>query len=146
MNRCSACGELTLPGTLYCGECGAALPTAQRSLAESGTPWHYVHVLVPGAKQQWRLVLNGPLWIGRADPENGFWPQVDLTEADGSELGVSRRHAAIDFTDQGPVLIDKNSVNGTWIDEEQLAPQRPYVLQPLTLVRFGRLQARLVLE
>lgn len=146
MNRCSDCGALQPPGVLFCDECGAALPAAQRSPAASGTPWHYVHVLVSGVKQQWRLALHGPLWIGRADPEDGFWPQVDLTAADGAALGVSRRHAAIDFTDQGPVLIDKNSVNGTWIDEEQLAPQRPYVLQPLTLVRFGRLRARLILE
>lgn len=131
---------------LFCDACGAALPAAQAAPETAALPWQVVYVIAPAARKQWRLALNGPLWIGRADPEEGFWPEVDLTDANAAELGVSRRHAVIDFTDQGPVLIDKNSANGTWIGEEQLLPLRPYVLQPLTRVRLGRLPLQLVLE
>lgn len=146
MNRCSTCARPAEPGLLFCEACGAALPAARDAIESAELPWQVVHVFVPAGSQQWRLALNGPLWIGRADPDQGFWPQVDLTDANAAELGVSRRHAVIDLTDQGPVLIDKNSANGTWIEEEQLLPLRPYVLQPLTRVRLGRLPLQLVLE
>lgn len=147
MITCRTCGQAALPGTLFCAECGASLQDNFKEAAlQSGLPWAIVHVLVPGSREQWRLNLNGPLWVGRADPDHGYWPQLDLTAANGAALGVSRRHAVIDVTDQGPVLIDKSSVNGTWIGAEQLVPLRPYVLPATAVVRFGRLQARIILE
>jgi len=131
-------------GTLFCLECGSLLVEDQNHRLDPS--WQYVHILAPGAQRQWRLQLPGPLWIGRADPDKGYWPHLDLTEVDGAAQGISRRHAVIDVTDQGPVLIDKNSVNGSWIENEQLAPHRPYVLPATAVVRFARLQLRIVLE
>jgi pSer/pThr/pTyr-binding forkhead associated (FHA) protein len=61
-------------------------------------------------------------------------------------MGVSRRHALIRKDEQRVVLIDKSSVNGTWIDNERLVPNRAYPLSDVTQVRFGRLPVQLFLE
>ena len=89
---------------------------------------------------------SSPVWVGRADPDQGFWPQLDLTDDGAAELGVSRRHALIQLGDHGPVLVDQNSINGTWIDQEQLIPDKPYPLPRIAQVRFGRLLLRTFLE
>ena len=61
-------------------------------------------------------------------------------------MGVSRRHALIRKEEQGLVLLDQFSVNGTWIDQEQLVPDQAYPLPHATQVRFGRLPVQLFLE
>ena len=48
---------------------------------------------------------------------------------------VSRRHARLDQTSQGHVLVDLNSVNGTFVNGERLT--RPMVLQMGDLVQIG---------
>ncbi len=105
-----------------------------------------LHYLVPGSRRQGELDTKEPIWIGRADPDIQYWPQLDLTDDGGIEMGVSRRHALIQKEEQGLVLIDKSSVNGTWIEKERLVPDRAYPLSQATQVRFGRLPVQLFLE
>ena len=147
MNRCDFCGQEHILGTLFCSECAAPLAAGNGYDSLAQVPaYESLHILIAASRRQVQFHLNGPLWIGRADPDAGFWPQLDLTPDNGAFLGVSRRHAVIDVTDRGPVLIDKNSINGTWLEDERLAPQRPYVLPATARVRFGRLETRIVLE
>ena len=104
-----------------------------------------IHYLIPSSRRQGELDSTLPIWIGRADPDEQYWPQLDLTNDGGIEMGVSRRHALIRKGGQGLVLIDQFSVNGTWIDQEQLVPDQAYPLSHATQVRFGRLPVQLFL-
>lgn len=146
MIHCKTCGTPQLPGTLFCGECGDSLlaPVA----AEAGTEEAVVlrfHIVNSG--RQVRLVCATPLWIGRADPEGGFWPRLDLTQDDGAELGVSRRHALIEPSEDGGLLLtDKHSANGTWLGPERLEPERPYPLPAGAHVYFGRVLVHIYVE
>jgi hypothetical protein len=47
---------------------------------------------------------------------------VDLTNRDGFAMGVSRRHAMIRAVENGYVIIDLNSSNGTWLNGQILMP------------------------
>lgn len=105
-----------------------------------------IHYLIPSSRRQGKLDATAPIWVGRADPDHQYWPQLDLTDDGGAEMGVSRRHALIRNDEPGIVLIDKSSVNGTWIDGERLVPDRAYPLTEVTQVRFGRLPVQLFLE
>ena len=66
-------------------------------------------------------------------------PLVDLTELDALELGVSRVHAMIRKIRDGYQIIDLDSSNGTWLENQRLIPQRPYQLDSGDRIRIGRL-------
>lgn len=144
MILCKTCGLSFLPNTLFCSECGEALyqALAYRSVSR----WTCVHFILQDGGRQQKLPLTEPIHIGRADPDNGYWPHLDLSEQGGAELGVSRRHAIIRATTDDPVIIDQGSMNGTWIDEVRLEPDRPYMLPLSGQIRFGNLSVRIFLE
>jgi hypothetical protein len=66
-------------------------------------------------------------------------PLIDLTKLDALELGVSRVHAMIRKTKSGYQIIDLDSSNGTWLENQRLVPQRPYQLDSGDRIRIGRL-------
>ena len=66
-------------------------------------------------------------------------PLIDLTELDALELGVSRVHAMICQTKDGYQIIDLESSNGTWLENQRLIPKQPYPLDSGDRIRIGRL-------
>jgi|GEM_PF-6439325 len=70
----------------------------------------YTYVLSP----------DTPLLVGRAPTSNLRLPQ-DLTF-------VSSAHFLIQWDGNQYLIEDKGSTNGTWVNQYQLMPQRPYIL------------------
>jgi hypothetical protein len=66
-------------------------------------------------------------------------PLVDLTRFGALELGISRIHAMIRQTNEGYQIIDLESSNGTWLENQRLVPQKPYVVDSGDRIRTGRL-------
>ncbi len=147
MISCETCGAEFYPGTLFCKECGRFLLEESNQLNQK-TPdqERKLHYLIPSSRRQGKLDTTVPIWVGRADPDDQFWPQLDLTDDGGIEMGVSRRHALIRKEEKGLVIVDQFSVNGTWIDRQRLIPDQAYVLPDTAQVRFGRLPVQLFLE
>lgn len=50
---------------------------------------------------------------------------------------VSRQHAALVHTRQGPVIVDLFSSHGTTLNDKRLAPGQPYALHEGDVARFG---------
>lgn len=146
MIRCRECGTDHYPGMLFCRECGALLAGRLPEPAASPVEIQYVQFLLPQSGRQLQFDLSAPIWIGRSDPEVGFWPRLDLTADGGVEMGVSRRHALIEPGTAGVVLVDKGSANGTWVDEERLQAERPFPLPRKCQVRFGNLRVHIHLS
>ena len=146
MIKCETCGVTFISGTLFCMECGAPLFEAKQS--RTVTQWSYAHFLIldNGRKQRVPLSESDPVMIGRADPDVDYWPQLDLTDDGGVEKGVSRQHALVQLASHEAALIDRGSVNGTWIDNVKLEPQQPYPLPASGRLRFGRLDVHILLE
>jgi hypothetical protein len=155
---CASCQQENEPLALSCSNCGMPFqfdvrtpnvavelkrdPSTQeieRSLKKPPPPniiaLHVVSdpspILVPYQHSQ-RIIL------GRDIPEGDFLG-VDLTHYRAQVLGVSRQHAIIRITDEGCVLEDLNSTNGTWLNETRLVPQQPHPLQSSDLMRLGHL-------
>lgn len=79
--------------------------------------------------------LTGRLPLGR-DPE--FSPLADRLAA---HPNLSRRHAVL-WVDQDEIWIeDLGSMNGTFLDNVRLAPNRPQRLATPARIRFGLLNA-----
>lgn len=73
-------------------------------------------VVVRGSTKGKEFQLEaGENLIGRWDPDNGSFPEIDL-EADDPEAKVSRKHAVIFCSEQGVFLEDIGSRNGTYLN------------------------------
>lgn len=80
---------------------------------------------------------RGETIIGRSDPMQGIFPDIDLSMLD-PERTVSRRHARIVYRKKHYWLEDLNSVNGTRHNGKLLAAGKPVALVPGDRIEFGR--------
>lgn len=81
------------------------------------------------------------LRIGLKDVANNLIPDIDLSQHNGSAMGVSRTHASISFMNGQWMIKDLNSVNGTSVNSQRLQPHQPFPLTDLARIEFGRLIA-----
>lgn len=80
------------------------------------------------------------LLIGRRDPDTGERPALELDAYNGSELGVSRKHASIIRRDTGSLLLmDRGAANGTFLNGQKLIPQQARILRDGDEIRLGNL-------
>jgi pSer/pThr/pTyr-binding forkhead associated (FHA) protein len=78
--------------------------------------------------------------LGRVDPETGKKPDVDLTQDDGVNKGVSRRHAVITRKDEGTLsIMDMGAANHTFLNGTRLIPNQPRMLRDSDELRLGKL-------
>jgi len=102
--------------------------------------------IISSSGRRLSLDLTDEIAIGRADARQDIWPEVDLTLEEGAENGVSRRHALVRNSDEGVVVIDLGSTNGTRVNDRLLTPERPHLLRDGDLVYFGRLRVQVQFE
>ncbi|WP_420640730.1 FHA domain-containing protein [Candidatus Leptofilum sp.] len=166
MIKCTECGSSQEEGALFCNECGGFLlvetgkitavlpfsefanrppppPLAKDALAPAAVASR-ITLVVPSSRRRFRLDVKDAIQIGRASSE--IVPEVDLSDDDGAEKGVSRLHAKIQAVQEGLVLIDLNSTNGTLLNNYRLPPHEPYPLQSGDEIRFGDLLVHLFLS
>ena len=168
MMKCNECGHTEPAGALFCSECGAYLidahqadaaqipftdalsPPSQPSLwgqdLRPSVEAHQITFLIPSSGRRVKVDLTRPVRIGRADPANNSYPELDLTKDSGAEFGVSRLHASIKLSHQGVVISDLNSTNSTYLNIYRQPPDLPYPLHSGDEVRFGYLLVHIFLE
>jgi pSer/pThr/pTyr-binding forkhead associated (FHA) protein len=112
----------------------AALPAEIEALGDA--PGGTVSLHVQGRSRA--IILRGKreLILGRGVAAGNL---IDLTDSGAIFLGVSRQHAAIRLFEQGCVIEDLGSVNGTWVNGNRLVPSKQYALRSGDQIRLGRL-------
>jgi len=65
---------------------------------------------------------------------------VDLTLYNAFNLGVSRRHLMVRRAGDGYEVIDLNSTNGTWVNEQRLMLQQPFTINSGSQIRLGNMR------
>jgi len=95
-----------------------------------------VRLHIHGANQP-IIVVHRENVLGRASADQT--PTIDLTEFRAYALGVSRRHAMILFTDEGCLLKDLGSANGTWLNRTRLPAYTPQPLHKGDQIALGQL-------
>ena len=86
------------------------------------------------------------LTFGRADPKTGEAPEINLSDFEALEKGVSRRHAAIVRREGSLYLVDMDSANGTFLNGQKLVANQPRVLRDGDDIRLGHLTVRITFE
>jgi pSer/pThr/pTyr-binding forkhead associated (FHA) protein len=79
--------------------------------------------------------------LGRSDPVDQIEPDVDLSFHGGFEQGVSRRHAIIMSDENGYILEDLGSTNGTVVNREKVTPGAPVNLVEGDVIHLGKMKA-----
>ncbi len=79
--------------------------------------------------------------IGRSTKGSVLAPDIDLTNKQGADLGVSRLHVSVRYdADHNTVLIsDLGSANGTFMNGQRIAPKEVRVLRHGDELRLGKL-------
>ena len=81
-------------------------------------------------------IRNSPIWIGR--PDKGFRPEINLIgEEDRDNPTVGRRHAQVFIEDGKYVLRPKPSVNGTFVNGQEIRHSQGCELRDGDHVRCG---------
>ena len=83
-------------------------------------------------------------FVGRKNPADEWYPDVDITPHGGERKGVSRRHAQLEIVTGNVYLLDLGSTNGTFVDDEEVHPGKKHQLTSGCVLRFG--EAKIVFE
>jgi pSer/pThr/pTyr-binding forkhead associated (FHA) protein len=100
-------------------------------------------VLLNGsAKGQEFELVEGTNLIGRWDPEDAAFPEIDL-ESEDTEAKISRKHAMLRVSSDAVTVEDLGSLNGTFLNRtERLERGKPLVLKPGDELNVGALLLR----
>ncbi len=162
MIRCTECGASHEDGALFCNECGGFLladpeqeavvlpfsefvnlasPPAlgEDVLSPKVRITYKIILIIPDSRHRLQHNIENEAKIGRASSD--LMPEIDLTNDNGAEKGVSRLHAKIQVVQDGLVLVDLESTNGTFLNNYRLPPHQPHLLQSGDEIRFGDLLA-----
>jgi hypothetical protein len=85
------------------------------------------------------VLLTKPVRLGRIDPKEGIYPDIDLSVDLAMEYGVSREHACIFRRDSGVEVEDLASTNGTVLNGTRLSPYLPVPLKDGDQLQLGKL-------
>ena len=162
-NICPVCKNTNELEAVVCWSCGARLedpymdPGARTkttdslehtleglkgfSVDEATIPHKGIAIYVEGVNGPAYVDSKGEFVIGRmADRTSGMAETLlDLSPFGGYGLGISRRHVIIRRAEHGYEVIDLGSVNGTWLNDERLAPHKPIPLASGSHLRLGRM-------
>jgi serine/threonine protein kinase len=81
-------------------------------------------------------------WLGRSEPTRPNRPDVDYSDYQGQEQGVSRRHGQITFQDKRLYYTDMKSANGSRVNGARLRPEIPMLLKDGDEIILGKLAFR----
>jgi hypothetical protein len=146
--NCPNCRVEVLPGQLFCENCGFdlrsfMLPAAAAISSANRTPCPdacdgMLQLKESGAT--FELPAGTTTVVGRVDPIDGIYPDIDLTPHDPAVV-VSRRHAMIHEQAGQWYIRDLNSTNYTVVNRHRVNPDQDYLIEDNDEIRFGRVIA-----
>ena len=153
MIKCPFCNAVYPENTLFCQECGSYLagtneqgtdPLVGQTVAEvsqaAGESASFMTLtLAFDSGSRIELPLSKEIVLGRLDAGRAVFPDIDLTNEQGMEMGVSRRHARVVRRGNQVFVEDLNSLNGTFLNATRLAPELPYPVKDGDQVQLGKL-------
>lgn len=171
MILCPNCHHEEMPGSLFCGECGAQLvvsevPTTQHIqrnpsdiLAVQPPAQSPPVASIPGiaidtavslhmvdSGQIVNLAGQTEFTIGRTAEGQPILPDVDLSPYEAYSKGVSRLHAALKIHNQRVVITDLGSSNGTRVNGQKIVPHVDYPLNHGDMIALGKFAIQVLIR
>ena len=162
---CPNCNTKNKANEIFCYACGHLMDSGQgfhstRSFSDANmanmSPEHFdkdslliLRVRESGAFFKLRpQSYSHELVVGRSSSNTAMNPDVDLTEENADEFGVSRLHLAIQYMIENSTLtvFDLGSANGSFINGQKLHPSEKRILRNGDELRLGRMVIRAEFE
>ena len=158
---CPACNRKNNSDAVICSYCGAALigtnPTTDklsrttkpisdkpiRAKSDTLIPEGGIAIFLEDTPYPIAMLDAEEFIIGR-QIEGTLEETVDVSSYNAFSTGVSRRHALIRRKTKGFEIIDLGSTNGTWLNENRLAPKKAYPLPSGATIRLGQLRLKIL--
>jgi len=156
--NCLHCGKTNQRHEVFCYSCGQLLEPVKgafdtRVLGESNSapldsehfgPDSVLVLRVRGSTENYEArpqKSDHEIIIGRSTKGSVLAPDIDLTNRQASDLGVSRLHLSIKFdAEHEAVLVaDLGSANGSFINGQRMMPKEVRVLRHGDELRLGKL-------
>lgn len=125
---CIHCGRMNKKRARFCAGCGS--PLAEPPVAR---------LMVTSPHRSWELRLDKlPVRIGRRDPRQAHYPELDLAEHD---RGIaSRHHATIQRDGDFYTITDLGSTNGTMLNGVLVKARVPQRLRQGDRIKVGEVE------
>ena len=160
---CPVCKQKNELEAIVCKHCGASLETypmdetaitrttevqtrviermGELLINEALIPAGGIAMYLAGTSDPVFLSSEKEFVIGRKAGEDGTTEAfLDLARSGGYQMGLSKRHAMIRRAEHGYEVIDLSSRNGTWLNEDQLIPDKPYRFASGSQLRLARMR------
>lgn len=96
-------------------------------------------------QKEFEAVLDKTIHLGRLDPKANVFPEIDLTDENGIENGISRKHVRLLYR-QGKVMVeDLGSINGTTLNSRKLSAYLPEELADGDMLVLGKLSVEITI-
>jgi len=118
-------------------------PSLERSGEVSATIPDMIYFVMPDGTEL-GVDAASEIVIGRQPRPDDPPVSIDLEAFDGHSLGVSRHHAMIKKMHGRLILVDLDSINGTFVNGHRALPLKRYALEDGDLVTFGRISLELL--
>lgn len=167
---CPNCQHEEMPGALFCSECGARLvfqdnlttqqikktpsdiltpqpemqppiPTIEPGDADSVVSLHLVD-----SGQVIHLSGRTEFTLGRISEGQPILPDIDLSPYEAYAQGVSRLHVALKIINQGVVVTDLGSSNGTRVNGQKIVPHVDYPVNHGDIIAIGKLKIQVLIH
>jgi pSer/pThr/pTyr-binding forkhead associated (FHA) protein len=169
MIECPNCKHQEFPGALFCSECGAQLVGIDTITTHAirnnftdnlaGIPTAQEEHLVPSIPKDVAISLylldtdtvlplegRNEFTLGRSVEGQPILPDIDLTNYQAYEHGVSRLHASITFGMEEAMVTDLGSANGTRLNGQKIPPHRPTSVKDGDVLTLGKLRVQLLVR
>jgi pSer/pThr/pTyr-binding forkhead associated (FHA) protein len=108
-----------------------------------GIPTDGIMVVLQESGQEIATVKEKRFILGRK-VENIHETILDLSAYGAYGLGVSRLHVLVQKTKNGYEVSDMDSTNGTWLNDEELIPNKFYPISSGAQIRMGKMYIALL--
>jgi pSer/pThr/pTyr-binding forkhead associated (FHA) protein len=168
---CPNCQHEEPPGALFCSECGARLliqenlttqqikktnsdiltqqpvpppqPPIEMKPGEEGSLVS-LHLVESG--QVIHLKGRNEFTLGRVSEGQPILPDIDLSAFNAYAQGVSRLHVALKIVNQGVVVTDLGSSNGTRVNGQKIVPHVDYPINHGDILAVGKLKIQVLIH
>jgi hypothetical protein len=103
-----------------------------------------IALMFPESKKVLSVQLKPLLSVGLMDKVSK--PDINLHHHEAQKCGVSRLHAAFNWTNDGLKITDLDSANGTYLDGNRLPPEKPVLVSNKNILQLAQLTIILFLK
>jgi hypothetical protein len=123
----------------------AAVEEDGAAVADAGEtpPVRHARLVVLADNTELPLPDQREVTIGRLDPANNIYPDIDLTTID-RQLTTSRRHARLLRRGNGFFIQEEQATNGTYVNGQRISTERPLEIRSGDDIMFGAVPMRLL--